>query len=67
MLLMYAIDKDNEDMLKALVARGADPNLKIMVGAGVEQVCKSVKGWRLVSIECTVDVMLHMLTSWCTH
>ena len=28
MLLTYAIDKDNEDILKDLLARGADPNSK---------------------------------------
>ena len=35
---MYLIDKDDEDMLKALLARGADPNSKNTVGAGVERV-----------------------------
>ena len=37
-LLMYAIGKDNEDILKALIARGADPNSKTTVGAGVKRV-----------------------------
>ena len=32
-LLMYAIDKDNVEMLKALLARGAKPNSKNAVGA----------------------------------
>ena len=31
MLLMYAIGKDNHDMLKALLTRGADPNPKLTV------------------------------------
>ncbi len=34
-LLMYAIDKDNEGILTALIARGADPNFKITVGARI--------------------------------
>ena len=38
MLMMYAIDKDNKDMLQAIIARGADPNSKNTVGAGVERV-----------------------------
>ena len=33
MLLTYAIDKDNQGMLKDLLARGADPNSKNTVGA----------------------------------
>ena len=37
-LLMYAIDNDNEDMLKTLIDRGADPNSKTTVGAGVKRV-----------------------------
>ena len=32
-LLIYLIDKDNQDILKALLARGADPNSKNAVGA----------------------------------
>ena len=59
---MYAIDKDNGDMLKALLARGADPNSKTTVGAGVERVYKSVKAGCHVSIYCTVDVLLQILT-----
>ena len=47
---MYAIDKDNEDMLKALLARGADPSSKNVVGAGVERVWNSVKGGDLFQL-----------------
>ena len=35
---MYAIGKDNEDMLKALIARGADPNFETTVGDAVKRV-----------------------------
>ena len=43
-LVTYAMEKDNGDMLKAFIARGADPNSKTTVGAGVERVYRSVKG-----------------------
>ena len=33
MLLMHAIDNDNEAMLRALLGRGADPNSTNSVGA----------------------------------
>ena len=57
MLLMYAIDKDNEKILKALLTRGADPNSKIMVSTWIDLVYKSAKAGAHVSIYCTVDVL----------
>ena len=36
-LLMYVIGKDHEDMLKALIARGADPNSKTTVSDAVKR------------------------------
>ena len=57
-MLTYAIDKDNADILKALLARGADPNSKntVCAGVGVERVYKSVKGG---------GGCFHLLHGWC--
>ena len=61
-LLMYAIDKDNEGILKALLARGADPNSKNTVSTRIDRVYKSAKeGEGHVSMYCTVDVLLQIL------
>ena len=59
--MVYAIDKDNDGMLKALLARGADPNSKNTVCTRIGRIYKSAKGGD-VSISCTVDVLLQMLT-----
>ena len=57
------IDKDNGNMLKALLARGADPNSKNTVSTRIDRVYKSAKeGKGNVSMYCTVDVLLQMLT-----
>ena len=36
---MYAIDKGNESMLKALITRGADQSYENTVGSGCVCVC----------------------------